>query len=128
MSLRERVYSILIVSATDSFTSAFTGLLPEIRYYPVQTASSVSAARRILTEKLLTSLSSMLLFLMISVPVLQLTYLLPSNLLYFFSLKVIFILLSMTKWLNMVYSHCQNQFQNQLSSIPLTGWKVPVNV
>ena len=51
MSLRERVYSILIVSATDSFTSAFTGLLPEIRYYPVQTASSVSAARRILTEK-----------------------------------------------------------------------------
>ena len=51
MSLRERVYSILIVSATDSFTSAFTSLLSEIRYYPVLTVSSVSAARRILAEK-----------------------------------------------------------------------------
>ena len=40
MSLRERVYSILIVSATDSFTSAFTSLLSEIRYYPVLTVSS----------------------------------------------------------------------------------------
>lgn len=29
MSLKERVYSILIVSATDSFTSAFTGILPK---------------------------------------------------------------------------------------------------
>ena len=35
MSLRERFYSILIVSATDSFTSTFTDLLPETRYYPV---------------------------------------------------------------------------------------------
>ena len=51
MSLKERVYSILIVSATDSFTSAFTSLLSEIRYYPVLTVSSVSAARRILAEK-----------------------------------------------------------------------------
>lgn len=51
MSLKERVYSILIVSAADSFTSAFTDLLPEIRYFPVYTAASISAARRILTEK-----------------------------------------------------------------------------
>ena len=32
MSLKERIYSILIVSATDSFTSAFADLLPEARY------------------------------------------------------------------------------------------------
>ena len=51
MSLRERVYSILIVSATDSFTSAFADLLPETRYYPVYTVTSVSAAKRALAEK-----------------------------------------------------------------------------
>lgn len=51
MSLKERVYSILLVSAADRFTSSFTDLLLEIRYFPVQTAASISAARRILTEK-----------------------------------------------------------------------------
>ena len=51
MSLRERVYSILIVSATDKFTSAFADLLPETRYPPLHTAASVNAAERILAEK-----------------------------------------------------------------------------
>ena len=51
MSLRERVYSILIVSATDNFASAFAELLPETRYYPVRTVTSVSAAKRTLAEK-----------------------------------------------------------------------------
>ena len=51
MSLRERVYSILIVSATDKFPSAFADLLPETRYSPVHTAASVNAAERILAEK-----------------------------------------------------------------------------
>ena len=51
MSLRERVYSILVVSATDSFTSAFADLLPETRYDPVHTVASVSAAKRVLSEK-----------------------------------------------------------------------------
>lgn len=51
MSLRECIYSILIVSATDNFTSAFTGLLSELRYSPVHTVTSISAARRILAEK-----------------------------------------------------------------------------
>ena len=51
MSLRERVYSILIVSATDKFTSAFADLLLETRYSPIHTAASVSAAKRILAEK-----------------------------------------------------------------------------
>ena len=51
MSLKERVYSILIVSATDSFTSAYADLLPETRYSPLHTVASVSAAKRILAEK-----------------------------------------------------------------------------
>ena len=51
MSLRERIYSILVVSATDSFTSAFADLLPETRYYPVHTVASISAAKRVLSEK-----------------------------------------------------------------------------
>ena len=51
MSLKERANSILIVSATDRFTSAFADLLPETRYSQVHTAASISAAKRILTEK-----------------------------------------------------------------------------
>lgn len=51
MSLRERFYSILIVSATDSFASAFADLLPETRYCPIHNVASVSAAKRALAEK-----------------------------------------------------------------------------
>ena len=51
MSLKERVYSILIVSATDSFTSAFADLLSEARYSPINTVTSVSVAKRVLAEK-----------------------------------------------------------------------------
>ena len=51
MSLKERIYSILIVSATDSFTSAFADLLPETRYSPVDTVTSISVAKRVLAEK-----------------------------------------------------------------------------
>lgn len=50
MSLKERCYSILILSSNDSFSSAFTALLSHSRYGPVQTVSSVSKARGILTE------------------------------------------------------------------------------
>ena len=51
MSLKERFYSILVVSATDSFTSAFADLLPETRYYPIHNVASISAAKRALVEK-----------------------------------------------------------------------------
>lgn len=51
MSLKERCYSILIVSATDSFVSAFDGLLPESRYSPVRTVTSISAAKRTVAER-----------------------------------------------------------------------------
>lgn len=51
MSLKERFYSILIVSATDSFTSALTDLVSGTRYRPVHNVTSISAAKRILAEK-----------------------------------------------------------------------------
>ena len=51
MSLKERIYSILIVSATDSFTSAFADLLPEARYSLVLTVTSINVAKRVLAEK-----------------------------------------------------------------------------
>ena len=50
MSLRERIQSILIVSSTNTFTSAFIDLLSDIRYYPVCTAVSINAARKMLTD------------------------------------------------------------------------------
>lgn len=51
MSLKERVYSILVVSAADNFNSAFAAILPETRYSLIPTAASVSAAKRVLAEK-----------------------------------------------------------------------------
>ena len=51
MCIRDRFYSILIVSATDSFTSALTDLVSETRYRPVHNVTSISAAKRILAEK-----------------------------------------------------------------------------
>ena len=77
MSLKERTYSILVVSSTDSFASAFIGSLPEIRYYPVLTASSVSAAKRMLKEKSFDFV--ILLCLMISAFVLRSTFVPPDR-------------------------------------------------
>ena len=51
MSLRERVYSVLVVSASQSFQSALTALLPETRYDPVLIVGSVSAAKRAAAER-----------------------------------------------------------------------------
>lgn len=51
MSLRERVYSVLIVSAAKNFNSALFDLLPESRYAPVTVVSDVSAAKRAFVER-----------------------------------------------------------------------------
>ncbi len=50
MSLEKRVYSVLVVSAADGFTSALKSLLPESHYSPVKTVSSVNAAKRTVAE------------------------------------------------------------------------------
>lgn len=51
MSLSERVYSVLVVSAAEAFTSALTALLTESRYDPINIVSSVSAARQAVSER-----------------------------------------------------------------------------
>lgn len=51
MSLKERVYSVLVVSSSKAFDEALSALLPESSYNPVHTAASVSAAKRAFSER-----------------------------------------------------------------------------
>lgn len=51
MPLRERAYSVLIVSASEAFNHSLRGLLPPKDYDPVCIASSVSRARRCVQER-----------------------------------------------------------------------------
>ncbi len=51
MSLKEQIYSVLIVSASDSFNAALTDILPEAKYYPIIKASSASEANRARAER-----------------------------------------------------------------------------
>ena len=50
MVFRERTYSVLIVTASDSFTNNVMPLLPMTDYWPVTTARSVGEARRRIAE------------------------------------------------------------------------------
>ena len=51
MSLKERVYSILIVSAAEGFNDALSTLLPTSKYSPTNFVSNISAAKRALAER-----------------------------------------------------------------------------
>ena len=51
MSLENRVYSVLAVSAAENFNTSFQGLLPESKFSPICFARSVSTARRTLLER-----------------------------------------------------------------------------
>lgn len=51
MSLEQRGYSVLVVSAMENFNQALSALLPEASCSPVHMASSVSAANRMLAER-----------------------------------------------------------------------------
>lgn len=51
MGLKERVYSILIVSATDIRTSAFADQPSESRYCPIDMVASVTNAKRAIAKK-----------------------------------------------------------------------------
>ena len=50
MVFQERTYSVLIVTASDSFVSSVMPLLPVTDYWPVTTVRSVSEARRRIAE------------------------------------------------------------------------------
>ena len=51
MSLKERVYSVLVVSTAEKLNTALISLMPESRYSPVRIVSGISAARRLLSER-----------------------------------------------------------------------------
>lgn len=51
MSLKERVYSVLVVSATEKMNTALSSLLSESRYEPVRFVTNISAAKRIKNEQ-----------------------------------------------------------------------------
>ncbi|WP_019892175.1 ANTAR domain-containing response regulator [Allobaculum stercoricanis] len=51
MSLKERVYSTLIVSAAERFNRTLVAMLPTSKYSPIHFASNISAAKRALTER-----------------------------------------------------------------------------
>ena len=51
MSLKERVYSVLIVSAADGFNDALSTLFPTSKYSPTNFVSNISAAKRALAER-----------------------------------------------------------------------------
>ena len=51
MSLKERIYSVLVVSAADKLNTALASLLPESHYQPVKFVSSVSAAERAWSQR-----------------------------------------------------------------------------
>ncbi len=47
MSLQERIYSVLVVSAAEKTNTALVSLLPESRFAPVHVVTSVNAAKRL---------------------------------------------------------------------------------
>jgi len=51
MSLKERIYSILLVSASATLNRSLLELLPASQYDPVSTVGNVSAAKRALAER-----------------------------------------------------------------------------
>ncbi|WP_122642340.1 ANTAR domain-containing response regulator [Luxibacter massiliensis] len=51
MPLKEYIYSILIVSASDSFNASFIAMLPKKEYSPIDIVQSISGARRKISER-----------------------------------------------------------------------------
>jgi len=51
MSLKERVYSVLVVSAAAGFNDALSSLLPKSKYNPTHIVSNISAAKRALADR-----------------------------------------------------------------------------
>lgn len=51
MSLQERVYSVLLISSSESLNDALKALLPKSNYDPVRVASNIAAGRRACAER-----------------------------------------------------------------------------
>ena len=51
MNLKQCVYSVLVVSATENFNNAVCDLLPKSKYSPVRISASISSAKKALAER-----------------------------------------------------------------------------
>jgi len=51
VSLKERVYSVMIVSASESFNDALSAMLPDSKYSPIIFVSNIGAAKRAIAER-----------------------------------------------------------------------------
>lgn len=51
MDPEKRVYSVLVVSAAESFSTALGPLLPEAKFSPIRFSASISAAKRAVSER-----------------------------------------------------------------------------
>lgn len=51
MGLKERVYSVLNVSASEKLNTALLSMLPEARYTPVMTVGTIAEAERVRAER-----------------------------------------------------------------------------
>lgn len=51
MGLKERVYSVLLVSASESFNSAMEAFLSESTYAPIRIVSNIAAGKRACAER-----------------------------------------------------------------------------
>ncbi|MBQ6907670.1 MAG: antitermination regulator, partial [Clostridia bacterium] len=51
MEFKERIYSVLIVSATEKFNISLMELFPDCKYCPVLLVRDISAAKRALLER-----------------------------------------------------------------------------
>lgn len=51
MSLKERVYGVLLISASESFNSAMEAFLSESAYDPVRVVSNIAAGKRACAER-----------------------------------------------------------------------------
>lgn len=51
MSLKERIYSVLVVSASNNFNETIASLLPENTYEPIRYVANISAGKRMISER-----------------------------------------------------------------------------
>lgn len=51
MDFKERMYSILIVSAAEKFNTSLLDMFPDSRYHPIQLETSINSAKRALLER-----------------------------------------------------------------------------
>ena len=51
MSLQERIYSVLVVSASEKFNQALPEIFPVSSFSPINTVSDISAAKRAVSER-----------------------------------------------------------------------------